>query len=94
MVIGYIFFSGQRPHKTRTKEISFAQQGKDLFKTNTKPWAFVVFNDGFGYIKPNKNILFDNKGKVLIQNQELANSKELVEGKALQQKSYQDFLSR
>lgn len=67
---------------------------KDLFKTNTKPWAFFVFNDGFGYIKPNKNILFDNKGKVLIQNQELANSKELVEGKALQQKSFQDFLSR
>jgi phosphoglycerol transferase MdoB-like AlkP superfamily enzyme len=67
---------------------------KDLFKTNTKPWAFFVFNDGFGYIKPKKEVLFDNKGRVLIQNQELLKSKELIEGKALQQKSYQDFLAR
>jgi phosphoglycerol transferase MdoB-like AlkP superfamily enzyme len=67
---------------------------KDLFKANTKPWAFFVFNDGFGYIKPKKEILFDNKGRVLIQNKELVKSKELVEGKALQQKSYQDFLAR
>lgn len=67
---------------------------KDLFKTNTKPWAFFVFNDGFGYIKPKKQILFDNKGKVLIQNQELLKSKELIEGKALQQKTFQDFLAR
>ncbi|MCP9765258.1 LTA synthase family protein [Lacihabitans soyangensis] len=67
---------------------------KDLFKTNTKPWAFFVFNDGFGFIKPRKEVLFDNKGKLLIQNQELLKSKELMEGKALQQKSYQDFLAR
>jgi phosphoglycerol transferase MdoB-like AlkP superfamily enzyme len=67
---------------------------KDLFKSNTKPWAFFMFNDGFGYIKPNKEILFDNKGKVLMQNQEYAKSKDLLEGKALQQKSFQDFLSR
>jgi hypothetical protein len=53
-----------------------------------------VFNDGFGYIKPKKEVLFDNKGRVLIQNQELLKSKELIEGKALQQKSYQDFLAR
>ena len=55
--------------------------------------SMVIF-PRFGFIKPKKQVLFDNKGKVLIQNQELLKSKELTEGKAMQQKSYQDFLAR
>ncbi|MCP9769814.1 LTA synthase family protein [Lacihabitans sp. LS3-19] len=67
---------------------------KDLFKTNVKPWAFFVFNNGFGYVKPNKEILFDNVGKQLMLHSELEKTSDLMEGKALQQKSYQDFLNR
>ena len=66
---------------------------KDLFKTNTKQWAFFVFNNGFGYIKPNINILFDNVGKIPMLNSTVS-KKDLNEGKALQQKSFQDFLNR
>jgi phosphoglycerol transferase MdoB-like AlkP superfamily enzyme len=67
---------------------------KDVFKSNTKPWAFFAFNDGFGFQKPSKNIIFDNVGKRVISQSQGADSQDLDEGKAMQQKSFQDYLNR
>lgn len=67
---------------------------KDLFIKDTKPWAYFVFNDGFGYIKPNKQILFDNIGKIPIFQSGKISKSDLAEGKTLLQKSFQDYLNR
>jgi phosphoglycerol transferase MdoB-like AlkP superfamily enzyme len=67
---------------------------KDLLNTQTKSWAFFTFNDGFGYLKPNKSVLFDNVGKIPINHNPNVKSNDILEGKALLQKSYQDFLDR
>lgn len=61
----------------------------------TQPtWAFFTFNNGFGLVEPNGNLLFDNTGlKVLNVNGK--KPKELIErGKTLQQATYEDYLKK
>lgn len=64
---------------------------KNIFDTKVNPWAFLTFNDGFGYIDTNDRYMFDNIGESIINNVEV-NTNAIMAGKALQQKSYQDFL--
>ncbi|MFT3902850.1 MAG: LTA synthase family protein [Niabella sp.] len=66
---------------------------KNLFSPY-KNWAFFTFNNGFGYITPQAQILYDNTGKQLISSTLTNPTKELTEGKALEQLTYQDFLKR
>lgn len=65
---------------------------KNVFDNATKPWAFFTFNNGFGYINNKNRVLFDNVGQIVINNPKLQKSRELEAGKALQQRSFQDFL--
>lgn len=65
---------------------------KDIFDNRSKPWAFYAFNDGFGYITNKNKLMFDNVGQIVINNPKQQKSKELEAGKALQQRSFQDFL--
>jgi len=65
---------------------------KNIFDKGTHPWAFFVFNDGFGYVNDRTPVLFDNVGRLVMDNPEAARSKELEAGKALMQRTYQSFL--
>jgi phosphoglycerol transferase MdoB-like AlkP superfamily enzyme len=67
---------------------------KNIFNASAKPWAFFVFNDGFGYVKPNKFVIFDNVGKTPINSQGKILPEDLIAGKAMQQKTFQDYLNR
>lgn len=67
---------------------------KDLFGKNTKQWAFFAFNDGFGYVKPGKTLIWDNVGKRPITKNGDVKTQDIREGKTLQQASFADFLAR
>ncbi len=65
---------------------------KNIFDKGTPPWAFFVFNDGFGYVNGRNPILFDNVGRIVVDHPELPRSKQLEAGKTLMQRTYQSFL--
>jgi phosphoglycerol transferase MdoB-like AlkP superfamily enzyme len=67
---------------------------KDILNKNTKPWAFYAFNNGFGYIKPEKVLVFDNVGKRTIETEGKILTKEIEEGKSMQQRTFEDYLKR
>lgn len=65
---------------------------KDVFGENMKQWAFLTFNNGFGFINNQSQYLYDNVGEIIIKGGKLKEDKDLKSGKALLQKSYQKFL--
>jgi phosphoglycerol transferase MdoB-like AlkP superfamily enzyme len=67
---------------------------RNIFRIKEKEWAYFSFNDGFGYLEPNKILLFDNIGKRKIDVKGDLTEKELRFGKALQQKTFQDYLDK
>lgn len=67
---------------------------RNIFRPEEKQWAYFSFNDGFGFIEPNKVLLFDNVGKREINSSGEIGEKDLNFAKALQQKSFQDYLDK
>ena len=83
---------------TLLKQISFDASSyrwsKNLFDPATPSWAYLTFNDGFGLIQPNRYFLFDNVGKKMIIENPKTDKHDLNLGKALQQKTFQDYLDK
>ncbi|NBA84284.1 sulfatase-like hydrolase/transferase [Emticicia sp. CRIBPO] len=67
---------------------------RNLFDKSVKPWAFFVFNNGFGYVKPDKQFVFDNVGRRTISQKGNITDKDIKEAKTLQQRTFQDYLDR
>ncbi|WP_337040744.1 LTA synthase family protein [Emticicia sp. 17c] len=67
---------------------------KNIFDPKTKQWAFFAFNNGFGFIQPKKEIVFDNVGKKMIQLNGSFGSHDVDLGKALMQRMFQDYLDK
>lgn len=67
---------------------------KDIFAKNYKPFAYFAFNNGFGLVQNNKSFSFDNVGKQLIQKSRAISEHDLSVGKAYQQTSFADYLSK
>ncbi len=67
---------------------------KNLFDKSVRNWAFFAFNNGFGFVKPGKEFIFDNVGKRKISSQGNLTEKDISEAKTLQQKTFQDYLDR
>ncbi|MCW3074929.1 MAG: hypothetical protein JWP69_1998 [Flaviaesturariibacter sp.] len=67
---------------------------KNIFSTDTKPWAFFSFNNGFGYLQPSSGFIFDNVGKTIVAKRGILSSNIINAGKALQQQTFQDFLDK
>lgn len=70
------------------------QWSKNLFDTSVNPWAYFTYNDGFGMVLPKKYYLFDNVGKKFISQNGDVSKHDLILGKALQQRTYQDYLDK
>lgn len=66
---------------------------KDLFKKEINPFAYYVFNDGFGFITDSTKIIYDNVGNQIILKEGKIN-KDLEKGKALLQVITEDYQSR
>jgi phosphoglycerol transferase MdoB-like AlkP superfamily enzyme len=67
---------------------------KNILDDATKEWAFFTFNNGFGFVDTTGRLVFDNVGKLPIQQDGKIGPKEIEAGKILQQFTYQDFLKK
>lgn len=67
---------------------------KNIFDPKTKHWAFFSFNNGFGFIQPKKEMVFDNIGKKMIQLNGTSAPHDIELGKALMQRMFQDYLDK
>jgi phosphoglycerol transferase MdoB-like AlkP superfamily enzyme len=67
---------------------------KNIFDQKTKQWAFYCFNNGFGFTQPQKDLIFDNVGKKIIQQNGIITPKDIEYGKSLMQRMYQDYLDK
>lgn len=67
---------------------------RNMLDSSYRPWAWYSFNNGFGYIKPKSQVVYDHVGNRLIYSSGEVDSADFREGKALQQVFYGDFLKR
>ncbi|QHT66875.1 sulfatase-like hydrolase/transferase [Rhodocytophaga rosea] len=68
--------------------------GHDIFHPSAKPFAYYVFNDGFGLIQPGKQVVFDNVGKRVLMHTTDSYEEDIALGKSYLQISYQDYLDK
>ncbi|WP_146153524.1 LTA synthase family protein [Adhaeribacter arboris] len=68
--------------------------GKDLLNPAVKPFAFYVFNDGFGFVTPSGTITFDNISKQVISSDPAVPKQQLNYGKAYMELSFEDYLNK
>jgi phosphoglycerol transferase MdoB-like AlkP superfamily enzyme len=67
---------------------------RDILSANYNPFAVYVFNNGFGVVKPDKLVVFDNVANSVIQEKGMPSEEDLNHGKAYMQRVYWDFNSR
>ncbi|WP_162426394.1 LTA synthase family protein [Pontibacter pudoricolor] len=67
---------------------------RNLLAPTSNPFAFYVFQDGFGYLTPAGTVTFDNTSKKVITKDEGVLEDQLEMGKAYLQYSFDDFLKK
>ncbi len=67
---------------------------KDLFNPEEKPFAFYVFNDGFGFVGGAGSFSFDNVSKKIIGQQGVVTEEDIKKAKAYMQVSFEDYLKK
>lgn len=67
---------------------------KNFLDTTTHQWAYFNFNNGFGFIQPGKQYVYDNVGRQLIHSVGNIDSTDIRAGKALQQFFMQDYIEK
>jgi phosphoglycerol transferase MdoB-like AlkP superfamily enzyme len=75
-------------------DTNFFPLSRNIFDTATKQWAFFTYNNGFGFLQPDKKLVFDNIGKALIEQRGIILPKDTEAGKSLQQFYYQNYLDK
>lgn len=73
-----------------SEEFNFS---KNMFSTNVIPFAAYFFNDGYGFVLPEKHIVYDNPGQILLTKKN-ATQEDIDLSKAYQQKLYSDYNKR
>lgn len=67
---------------------------QDLFNPKRTPFAFYSFNNGFGFMKTDGYLAFDNVGRIEIERGGKITDRDKLLGRAYQQSLFDDFLSR
>ncbi len=67
---------------------------RNLLAPTTYPFAFYVFNDGFGFLTPQGTFTFDNVAKQHITRDAGVTKEQLEIGKAYMQHSYDEFITQ
>ncbi|MFB9861971.1 LTA synthase family protein [Rufibacter immobilis] len=67
---------------------------KNLLDAKATPFAFYVFNDGFGMVTPQGTVTFDNVSQKPILREAGVPDKQIEQGKAYMQTSFGDFLKK
>ncbi|QNF35228.1 sulfatase-like hydrolase/transferase [Adhaeribacter swui] len=68
--------------------------GKDLLNPASKPFAFYVFNDGFGFVTPAGVVTYDNIAKKVITQDPGVPEQQITTGKAYMQLSFGDYIDK
>jgi phosphoglycerol transferase MdoB-like AlkP superfamily enzyme len=63
---------------------------KDLLNKTTKSFAAYFFTDGYGFVLPDRSVVYDNAGKRLLKN-DGASEEDIEISKAYQQKLFSDY---
>jgi phosphoglycerol transferase MdoB-like AlkP superfamily enzyme len=84
---------------TLTKQLGMQDEkftwSKNILAYNSHPWADFSFNNGFGWVKNKKNyFIYDNVGNKIMEEQGNIDSNDIKSGKAVQQNSFADYLSK
>jgi len=67
---------------------------RNIFSPDYREWAFFSFNDGFGFINRQGEIIYDNVGNQVVEKIGTPGEMEIKAGKALMQLTYEDFLKK
>lgn len=67
---------------------------KDIFGNNTRDFAMYVFIDGYGYVDPNRYIVYDNPGKLYLHKKGVTKEEDTYFGRAYLQKLFLDYNSK
>ncbi|MHA6249289.1 LTA synthase family protein [Pontibacter sp. CAU 1760] len=67
---------------------------RNLMAPTPSPFAFYVFNDGFGFVTPQGTLLYDNAAKQPISTEDILTEEQLQTGKAYMQASFEDFIQK
>lgn len=67
---------------------------RNLLDSSRIPWALFNFNNGFGFIQPGKQLVFDNIGHRPISRLGPVTDRDIFVGKAIQQAAFQDYLGK
>ncbi len=68
--------------------------GRNLMAATDYPFAFYVFNDGFGFVTPQGILTYDNVAKKPITRDPEVTEEQVELGKAYMQYSFEDFLKK
>lgn len=83
--------------KTLLNQLNISSEGykwsKDIFDPKSKSWAYFAFNNGFGFINPRSQLLYDNVGKIIIESKGVVSKDLLERAKSLQQSTFDDYLN-
>ncbi|ARS34915.1 hypothetical protein CA264_05375 [Pontibacter actiniarum] len=67
---------------------------RNLLAPTSSPFAFYVFNDGFGYITPSGTLAFDNVAQKAILTEGAVSEEQVQNGKAYMEYSFEDFVKK
>ena len=65
---------------------------KNMFSTDNQHFAYCAFKDGFGFFNNEKQLIFDNIGKQIVESQGVMSDDFIRKGKAMQQMTFEDYL--
>ena len=65
---------------------------KNMFSTDNQHFAYCAFKDGFGFFNNEKQLIFDNIGKQIVESQGVMSDDFVKKGKAMQQMTFEDYL--
>lgn len=67
---------------------------RNMLDSSAMPWAYFCFNNGYGFVSPGNYYIFDNVGKKPIEQAGLLPDSIIIRGKAIQQLSFEDYLTK
>ncbi|MFN8355970.1 MAG: LTA synthase family protein [Spirosomataceae bacterium] len=67
---------------------------RNLFCKQPIPFAYFAFHNGFGWIEPSKELIFDHDGNLITEQKGDGVKAALPKGKAYAQASFQDYLDK
>lgn len=67
---------------------------KNLLNNSRNHWAYFSFNNGFGFVQPERYFIYDNIGKTMIEKKGNITASDIRKGEAIQQESFADYLNK